>query len=196
MSNIYNSLITDFMSINTVYTRMNAHTSTPHTHKQTHVCIYIYIYIYIYTYIYRFIDGGAAHWLVGRVFAKGLGDWDSIPGRVISKTQKWFLIPICLTLSIIKYGSRVKWINPAEGVLPSPTPRWCNYWKGSLQVAFNYGRQLYIHVCVCVCVCNWINSCDKCEICYWTLNIYIYIYIYILSSTDWLFRCITTLQCS
>ena len=44
-----------------------------------------------------------------RVFANGPGDLGSIPGRVIPKTLKWNLIPPCLTLSIIRYGSRVKW---------------------------------------------------------------------------------------
>ena len=30
-----------------------------------------------------------------------------------------------------------------EGVAPSPTP-WCSsYWKGSLRVTLDYGRQLY-----------------------------------------------------
>ena len=30
-----------------------------------------------------------------------------------------------------------------KGVVPSPTP-WCSsYWKGSLLVALDYGRQLY-----------------------------------------------------
>ena len=47
-----------------------------------------------------------------RVFANGPGDLGSIPGRVIPKTLKWYLIPPCLTLSIIRYGSRVKWSNP------------------------------------------------------------------------------------
>ena len=42
------------------------------------------------------------------VFANGSGDLGSIPGRVIPKTQKWYLMPPCLTLSIIRYGSRVK----------------------------------------------------------------------------------------
>ena len=32
-----------------------------------------------------------------RVFANGLGDRGSIPGRVIPKAQKWYLIPPCLT---------------------------------------------------------------------------------------------------
>ena len=49
----------------------------------------------------------------------------------------------CLTLSIIRYGSRVKWSNPGKGVVPSPTP-WCSsYRKGSLRVTLDYGRQLY-----------------------------------------------------
>ena len=32
-----------------------------------------------------------AHWLSGRVFANGAGDWGSISGRVIPKTQKMVL---------------------------------------------------------------------------------------------------------
>ena len=56
-------------------------------------------------------------------------DLGSIPGRIIPKTQKWYLIPPCLTLNNIKYVSRVKWSNPGKGVAPSPTP-WCSgYWK-------------------------------------------------------------------
>ena len=35
------------------------------------------------------------------VFAYGPGDQDSIPGRVIPKTQKWYLMPLFLTISII-----------------------------------------------------------------------------------------------
>ena len=62
--------------------------------------------------------------LMSRVFANGPGDWGSI--------IKWYLMPPCLALSIIRYISRVKWSNPRNGVVPSPTP-WCNsYWKGSL----------------------------------------------------------------
>ena len=63
--------------------------------------------------------------LVGRVFANGQGDLDSIPGRVIPKTLKWYLIPPCLTLSNIRYVGRLNWSNPGKGVTPSPTP-WCS----------------------------------------------------------------------
>ena len=59
------------------------------------------------------------------------------------RLKKWYLIPPCLTLSIIRYVSRVKWVNPGKGVVPSPTP-WSNsYQKGRLQDPINYGRQLY-----------------------------------------------------
>ena len=51
-------------------------------------------------------------------------------------------MPPCLTLSIIRYGSRVKWSNPGKGVVPFPTP-WCSsYRKGSFRVTLDYGRQL------------------------------------------------------
>ena len=56
------------------------------------------------------------------------------------RLKKWYLMPPCLTLSIIRYGSRVKWSNPGNGVAPSPTP-WCSsYRKGSLRVNLDYGR--------------------------------------------------------
>ena len=48
------------------------------------------------------------------------------------------------TQHYIRYGSRVKWSKPREGVAPSHTP-WCSsYRKGSLRVTLDYGRQLYL----------------------------------------------------
>ena len=75
---------------------------------------------------------------MGRVFTNGPGDLYSIPGL------KWYFIPPCLTLSNIKYVLRVKWSNPGKEVAPSPTYRRCSYWKGSLLVALDNGRQLYL----------------------------------------------------
>ena len=57
--------------------------------------------------------------------------------------RKWYLIPPSLTFSIIRYISRVKRKNPGKGVAPSPTPQCSSYWKGSLQIALDYGHQLY-----------------------------------------------------
>ena len=62
------------------------------------------------------------------------------------KLLKWYLIPPCLTLSDIRYVSRVKWSKPGKGVASSPTPRCSSYRKGSLLVALDYGRQqLFIY---------------------------------------------------
>ena len=53
------------------------------------------------------------------------------------------MIPPCLTLSNILYISRVKWSNEGKGVVPSPTPLCYSYWKRSLLVTLDYGRQHY-----------------------------------------------------
>ena len=80
--------------------------------------------------------------LVGWVFVNGPGDLGSIPGCVIPKTLKMVLIPSCLTLSNIRYISRVKWSNPRKGVALFPTPQCSSYWKRSLLVALNNSHQL------------------------------------------------------
>ena len=51
---------------------------------------------------------------------------------------------LCLTLIIIRYGSRVKWSNPGKEVAPSSTPWRSSYWKGSLRVTLDYSHQLYL----------------------------------------------------
>ena len=81
--------------------------------------------------------------IIVRVYANGPGDLGSISGRVIPKTQKWYLILPCLTLSIIRYGSTVKWSNPGKGVAFFPIP-WCSsYRKGGLWVTLDCSRQIY-----------------------------------------------------
>ena len=60
------------------------------------------------------------------------------------RLKKWYLMPTCLTLSIIRHGSRVKWSNPGKGVAPSPTPWCCSYRKRNLRVTLDNGRQLYL----------------------------------------------------
>ena len=58
---------------------------------------------------------------MSRGFANGAGDRISILGRVIPKTQKWYLMQPYLTLSTIRYRSRVKWSNPGKVVLQRET---------------------------------------------------------------------------
>ena len=88
--------------------------------------------------------------LVSRMFASGPGDLGSIPGCVIPTALKWYLIPPSLTLSNIRYVSRVKWSNPGKRVAPSPTSRCSSNWKGILLVALDYSRRLLI------CIYLWV----------------------------------------
>ena len=60
------------------------------------------------------------------------------------RLKKWYLLPPCLTLSIIRYISSVKWSNLGKGVAPSLTPPFSSYWKESLRVTLDYSRQLYL----------------------------------------------------
>ena len=53
------------------------------------------------------------------VFANGLGDCYN-PRLTHIKTQKMLL---CVTLSIIRYGSKIKWSNPRKWVAPSPNEK-------------------------------------------------------------------------
>ena len=119
--------------------------------------IYIYIYIYIYMCIFRYIyiyniykpDIG----LAVRVFANRPGDLGFNPRSSHTKdSKKWYLMPPCLTLSIIRYGSRVKWSNPGKEVAPSPTP-WCSklskkgaFGSPSTMVAYLLFFYIYIYI--------------------------------------------------
>ena len=82
-----------------------------------------------------------------RVFANGLGDLGSIPGRVIPKTQKMVLDASLLSTQHYKVRIKGKVEQSRKGVAPSPT-HWCSsYRKGSLRVTLDYGRQqLYIYI--------------------------------------------------
>ena len=108
--------------------------------------------------------------------------WVQFQVESYQRLKKWYLMPHCLTLSIIRYGSRVKWSNPGKGVAPSLTP-WCSsYRKGSLWVTLDKRRQLYlltllhvyiyiyIYICVCACIYIYINIC----VC---VCVHVYIYI-------------------
>ena len=57
---------------------------------------------------------------------KSVCQWPRRPGvqfqvKSYQRLKKWYLMPPCLTHSIISYGSRVKWVNSKKGVAPSPT---------------------------------------------------------------------------
>ena len=59
-------------------------------------------------------------------------------------------MPPCLKLSIRRYGSKVKWVNSGKGVVPSPIPWCCSYWKGNFRVTLYFGHQLYFYLYICI----------------------------------------------
>ena len=71
-------------------------------------------------------------------------NWVQSQVQSYQRLKKWYLMLPCLTLSIIRYVSRVKWVNPGKGVTPSPTPWYSSYWKGNLRVPLDYVRQIYL----------------------------------------------------
>ena len=76
----------------------------------------------------------------------------------------------CLTLSDIRYVSRVKWNNPWKRVAPTPTPRCSSYWK---KRPLWSPTLLYIYVYIYIYIYIYIFS--MCML----VHVFIYIYIYI-----------------
>ena len=87
-----------------------------------------------YTYLYIPVNV-----LVAREFDNDPGNRSSIPRQVIlkKKIKKRYLIPPWLTLSIIRYGSRVS--GAIQEVTSSPKLRCSRKWKGNLRVTLDYG---------------------------------------------------------
>ena len=88
-----------------------------------------------------------------RMFANRLGDQCSIPGQVISKTQKMVFYASLLNTQHYKEQIKGKWSKSGKEVAPSATPRCSSYLKGSLRVALDSGRLtdfIYIYTCVCM----------------------------------------------
>ena len=104
----------------------------------------------------------------------------------VHRLKKWYLMLPCLTLSIIRYGSRVKWCNPEKGVAPSPVPWYSFYRKGSVRVTLNYGRQLYFfcieywNLTYFVTISVWFTTARKVDKFIndfnWFLNIYFFLF--------------------
>ena len=82
---------------------------------------------------------------MGRVFAHGPGHRGSSPGRVIQKTLKMVLDTSLLTLRKYKVRIKGKAEQSKERSSALHTSQSSSYWKGSLQVALDYGHQLYLN---------------------------------------------------
>ena len=93
--------------------------------------VFGWLYIYIYIYI------NVRQWS---------GELGSIPGRVIPKTLKMVLDTSLLNTRQYMVRIEGKVEQSRKGVAPFPTP-WCScYRKGTLLVAPDSGRQLYLYI--------------------------------------------------
>ncbi len=61
---------------------------------------------------------------MARAFVNSLGDWSSIPGRVIPKTPKMVFDASLLNIQDYTVQIKGKWSYPGKGVVPVPLP-WC-----------------------------------------------------------------------
>ena len=77
-----------------------------------------------------------------RIFANCPGDRGSISGWVKPKTQKMVLDASLLNTQNYKVRVKGKQSNSGKGIMPSLTYRCSSYWKMSLRVALDNGRQL------------------------------------------------------
>ena len=104
--------------------------------------------------IYRY-TGSLAQWVESLLMVRKTRVQSQVESY--KRLKKCYLIPPCLTISIIRYVSRVKWNIPGKVVAPYSTPRCSSYWNRSLRVALDCSCQVYflyidIYVCVRVCV--------------------------------------------
>ena len=79
----------------------------------------LYMFDCNYNNVFNAPSGSLAQWVECLLMVRET--W--VPSQFASyqRLLKWYLIPPCLALSIIRYVSRVKWSNPGKGVAPSPT---------------------------------------------------------------------------
>ena len=79
-----------------------------------------------------------------RVFANGSGDRGTIPGRVITKTQKMVLESSLFNTQHYKVWIKDKWSTLEKGVAPFRILWYCSYWKRSLRVALENRRPTFL----------------------------------------------------
>ena len=92
-----------------------------------------------------------------------LKTWVQYQVESYQRLKKWNLMPPCLIRSIIRWRARVKWSNPENEVVSSPTPRCSSYCKRSLLVTLDYGHQLYFTFIANISI----GVNQVCNVCFW-----------------------------
>ena len=74
---------------------------------------------------------------MSKMFANGPGDWESVPGRVIPKTQKMVLDSALFNTQHYKVRIKGKVEQPRERNSALSYISVSSYWKGSLHVTLD-----------------------------------------------------------
>ena len=125
------------------------------------------LYVHIHTYIHT---GQFPLW----VECLPMALWTGVQSQVKSyqRLKKWYLIPLFLTLSIIRLILGIKWSSPGEEVASSPTTQSSSYWKGIFWLPLTMvGNFTFFYVYIKIYIHIYIHI-------YMYIYIYIYIYIY------------------
>ena len=79
--------------------------------------------------LHIFLNSLARFWYFSRVECSSMVRETCVQSQFVSYQSlwKWYLITPCLTLSNIRYVSKVRWSNPGKGVTPSTTSRCRSY---------------------------------------------------------------------
>ena len=112
------------------------------------VCVCVCVCVFVCVCVYVCVCVCLVHCQIPSQWPKrvlySLGHWETgIQSQVDSyqRLKKWYLMTPCLTLSIIRYGSWVKWSNLGNGVGPSPSHWCCSYGEGRLRFTLDYSPQ-------------------------------------------------------
>ena len=120
----------------------------------------IFIYIYMYIYI-LFSPFSVLLFPIFLFWPNELSVYQQIERQGVQslvesygRLKKWYLMPPCLTLSIIRYGSRIKWSHPGKGIALSPTLQHSIYWQESPFVPPRLRLPtLLLYICIYIYIC-------------------------------------------
>ena len=98
--------------------------------------------------------------LVGRVFAKGSKTEVQSQVESYQRLKKHYLILPCLTLSIIRYESKVKWSNPGKEWHPSLHLGVVAIEKGAFKSQLRSPTFTYFYsiIIICLHIVIWFSS--------------------------------------
>ena len=126
-------------------------------------------------------DMGTLCWIESTPMAQETGVRSQVESY--KRLKKWYLIPPCLTYSIIRYISRVKWSNLGKGVPPFSTTTIEKEAFGSVSTTICIYAYIYMYVYIDTYVYIWIYMCSPPHIYIYIcvcLKVYTYTYILIL----------------